>query len=75
MLTHFGPRVVFLGCEQFPISILYTAGWRYHLALAAGCPVIYKGHPVIHDTSKFSLELYFTKTVKNSGFIWNFPHM
>lgn len=51
MLTPLGPVVVF-GASNFPLAFS-TAGGDTISALAAGCPVIYKGHPAHPDTSKF----------------------
>lgn len=51
MLIPIGPVVVF-GASNFPLAFS-TAGGDTISALAAGCPVIYKGHPAHPDTSKF----------------------
>jgi NADP-dependent aldehyde dehydrogenase len=51
MLRPLGPVVVF-GASNFPLAFS-TAGGDTISALAAGCPVIYKGHPAHPDTSKF----------------------
>ncbi|MEP0713163.1 aldehyde dehydrogenase (NADP(+)) [Algoriphagus sp.] len=51
MLIPVGPVVVF-GASNFPLAFS-TAGGDTISALAAGCPVIYKGHPAHPDTSKF----------------------
>lgn len=51
MLTPLGPVVVF-GASNFPLAFS-TAGGDTISALAAGCPVIYKGHPAHPDTSRF----------------------
>ncbi len=51
MLVPLGPVVVF-GASNFPLAFS-TAGGDTASALAAGCPVIYKGHPAHPDTSKF----------------------
>ncbi|MDN3205256.1 aldehyde dehydrogenase (NADP(+)) [Algoriphagus sediminis] len=51
MLVPLGPVVVF-GASNFPLAFS-TAGGDTASALAAGCPVIYKGHPGHPDTSKF----------------------
>jgi NADP-dependent aldehyde dehydrogenase len=51
MLTPLGPVVVF-GASNFPLAFA-TAGSDTISALAAGCPVVYKGHPAHPDTSKF----------------------
>ncbi|MBW3467885.1 aldehyde dehydrogenase (NADP(+)) [Arthrospiribacter ruber] len=49
-LTSLGPVVVF-GASNFPLAFS-TAGGDTISALAAGCPVIYKGHPAHPETSK-----------------------
>lgn len=49
-LTPLGPVVVF-GASNFPLAFS-TAGGDTISALAAGCPVIYKGHPAHPETSK-----------------------
>lgn len=49
-LTPLGPVVVF-GASNFPLAFS-TAGGDTISALAAGCPVIYKGHPAHPKTSK-----------------------
>jgi len=64
MLTPLGPVVVF-GASNFPLAFS-TAGGDTISALAAGCPVIYKGHPAHPDTSKFVGECI-SKAVKKSG--------
>ncbi|WP_296704918.1 aldehyde dehydrogenase (NADP(+)) [Algoriphagus sp.] len=64
MLTPIGPVVVF-GASNFPLAFS-TAGGDTISALAAGCPVIYKGHPAHPDTSKFVGECI-SKAVKLSG--------
>ncbi len=48
-LTPLGPVVVF-GASNFPLAFS-TAGGDTISALAAGCPVIYKGHPAHPETS------------------------
>ncbi|MCE7055077.1 aldehyde dehydrogenase (NADP(+)) [Algoriphagus sp. AGSA1] len=50
MLTPIGPVVVF-GASNFPLAFS-TAGGDTISALAAGCPVVYKGHPAHPLTSK-----------------------
>jgi len=64
MLIPIGPVVVF-GASNFPLAFS-TAGGDTISALAAGCPVIYKGHPAHPDTSKFVAECI-SKAVKKSG--------
>ncbi|MEN2281778.1 aldehyde dehydrogenase (NADP(+)) [Algoriphagus sp. SE2] len=64
MLTPIGPVVVF-GASNFPLAFS-TAGGDTISALAAGCPVIYKGHPAHPDTSKFVGECI-SQAVKKSG--------
>lgn len=64
MLTPIGPVVVF-GASNFPLAFS-TAGGDTISALAAGCPVIYKGHPAHPDTSKFVGECI-SQAVKISG--------
>jgi len=49
-LSPLGPVVVF-GASNFPLAFS-TAGGDTISALAAGCPVIYKGHPAHPETSK-----------------------
>ena len=49
MLIPIGPVVVF-GASNFPLAFS-TAGGDSISALAAGCPVIYKGHPAHPETS------------------------
>jgi len=50
MLVPIGPVVVF-GASNFPLAFS-TAGGDTISALAAGCPVIYKGHPAHPQTSR-----------------------
>lgn len=50
MLIALGPVVVF-GASNFPLAFS-TAGGDTISALAAGCPVIYKGHPAHPQTSR-----------------------
>lgn len=64
MLTPLGPVVVF-GASNFPLAFS-TAGGDTISALAAGCPVVYKGHPAHPDTSKFVGECI-SQAVKKSG--------
>lgn len=64
MLTPLGPVVVF-GASNFPLAFS-TAGGDTISALAAGCPVIYKGHPAHPDTSKFVAQCI-TQAVEKSG--------
>ena len=64
MLTPLGPVVVF-GASNFPLAFS-TAGGDTISALAAGCPVIYKGHPAHPDTSKF-VGNCIAQAVKKSG--------
>ena len=64
MLTPLGPVVVF-GASNFPLAFS-TAGGDTISALAAGCPVIYKGHPAHPDTSKF-VGNCISQAVKKSG--------
>lgn len=64
MLTPIGPVVVF-GASNFPLAFS-TAGGDTISALAAGCPVIYKGHPAHPDTSKFVGECI-SQAVNKSG--------
>ncbi|MDG1276554.1 MAG: aldehyde dehydrogenase (NADP(+)) [Algoriphagus sp.] len=64
MLTPLGPVVVF-GASNFPLAFS-TAGGDTISALAAGCPVIYKGHPAHPDTSKFVGDCI-SQAVKKSG--------
>ena len=64
MLTPLGPVVVF-GASNFPLAFS-TAGGDTISALAAGCPVIYKGHPAHPDTSKFVGQCI-TQAVEKSG--------
>lgn len=54
MLTPIGPIVVF-GASNFPLAFS-TAGGDTISALAAGCPVIYKGHPAHPETSRIVAE-------------------
>lgn len=54
MLIPVGPVVVF-GASNFPLAFS-TAGGDTISALAAGCPVIYKGHPAHPKTSKVVAE-------------------
>ena len=54
MLTPIGPVVVF-GASNFPLAFS-TAGGDTISALAAGCPVIYKGHPAHPETSRLVAE-------------------
>jgi NADP-dependent aldehyde dehydrogenase len=64
MLTPLGPVVVF-GASNFPLAFS-TAGGDTISALAAGCPVIYKGHPAHPDTSKFVGQCI-TQALEKSG--------
>jgi acyl-CoA reductase-like NAD-dependent aldehyde dehydrogenase len=64
MLRPLGPVVVF-GASNFPLAFS-TAGGDTISALAAGCPVIYKGHPAHPDTSKFVGECI-KQAVEKSG--------
>jgi NADP-dependent aldehyde dehydrogenase len=64
MLTPLGPVVVF-GASNFPLAFS-TAGGDTISALAAGCPVVYKGHPAHPDTSKF-VGNCISQAVKKSG--------
>lgn len=64
MLTPLGTVVVF-GASNFPLAFS-TAGGDTISALAAGCPVIYKGHPAHPDTSRFVGECI-TQAVQKSG--------
>ncbi len=64
MLTPLGPVVVF-GASNFPLAFS-TAGGDTISALAAGCPVVYKGHPAHPDTSKFVGDCI-SQAVKKSG--------
>lgn len=64
MLIPVGPVVVF-GASNFPLAFS-TAGGDTISALAAGCPVVYKGHPAHPDTSKFVGECI-SQAVKKSG--------
>ncbi|EAZ82317.1 aldehyde dehydrogenase (NADP(+)) [Algoriphagus machipongonensis] len=64
MLTPLGPVVVF-GASNFPLAFS-TAGGDTISALAAGCPVVYKGHPAHPDTSKFIGECI-SQAVEKSG--------
>lgn len=64
MLTPIGPVVVF-GASNFPLAFS-TAGGDTISALAAGCPVIYKGHPAHPDTSKFVASCI-SQAVEKSG--------
>lgn len=54
MLTPIGPVVVF-GASNFPLAFS-TAGGDTISALAAGCPVVYKGHPAHPETSRLVAE-------------------
>lgn len=65
MLTPLGPVVVF-GASNFPLAFS-TAGGDTISALAAGCPVIYKGHPAHPDTSRF-VGNCISQAVQKSGF-------
>ncbi len=64
MLTPLGPVVVF-GASNFPLAFS-TAGGDTISALAAGCPVIYKGHPAHPDTSSF-VGSCISQAIKKSG--------
>jgi len=63
-LTPLGPVVVF-GASNFPLAFS-TAGGDTISALAAGCPVIYKGHPAHPETSKLVGQVIY-KAVIDSG--------
>jgi NADP-dependent aldehyde dehydrogenase len=63
-LTPLGPVVVF-GASNFPLAFS-TAGGDTISALAAGCPVIYKGHPAHPETSKLVGPVIY-KAVIDSG--------
>ncbi|MCH7411539.1 aldehyde dehydrogenase (NADP(+)) [Belliella sp. DSM 111904] len=63
-LTALGPVVVF-GASNFPLAFS-TAGGDTVSALAAGCPVIYKGHPAHPKTSKLVGSLI-TKAAQENG--------
>ncbi|MBN3520692.1 aldehyde dehydrogenase (NADP(+)) [Algoriphagus lutimaris] len=63
MLTPLGPVVVF-GASNFPLAFS-TAGGDTISALAAGCPVVYKGHPAHPDTSKFVGECISQAVIKS----------
>jgi acyl-CoA reductase-like NAD-dependent aldehyde dehydrogenase len=54
-LTPLGPVVVF-GASNFPLAFS-TAGGDTISALAAGCPVIYKGHPAHPKTSRLVADI------------------
>src|SRR5690606_4449013 len=54
MLVPLGPVVVF-GASNFPLAFS-TAGGDTASALAAGCPVVVKGHPAHADTSTMVAE-------------------
>ncbi|WP_192347084.1 aldehyde dehydrogenase (NADP(+)) [Algoriphagus sp. Y33] len=54
MLIPIGPVVVF-GASNFPLAFS-TAGGDTISALAAGCPVVYKGHPAHPETSRLVAE-------------------
>ena len=64
MLIPIGPVVVF-GASNFPLAFS-TAGGDTISALAAGCPVIYKGHPAHPETSRLVAECIH-KAVISSG--------
>ncbi|UJP66384.1 aldehyde dehydrogenase (NADP(+)) [Mongoliitalea daihaiensis] len=55
MLTALGPVVVF-GASNFPLAFS-TAGGDTISALAAGCSVVYKGHPAHPQTSLLVAEI------------------
>jgi NADP-dependent aldehyde dehydrogenase len=63
-LIPLGPVVVF-GASNFPLAFS-TAGGDTISALAAGCPVIYKGHPAHPKTSKLVGQVI-QKAVIDSG--------
>ncbi|MCH7400189.1 aldehyde dehydrogenase (NADP(+)) [Belliella sp. DSM 107340] len=62
-LTALGPVVVF-GASNFPLAFS-TAGGDTISALAAGCPVIYKGHPAHPKTSELVGQLI-SKAIEES---------
>ncbi len=64
MLRPLGPVVVF-GASNFPLAFS-TAGGDTVSALAAGCPVLYKGHPAHPETSRMVAEAIKT-AVRKSG--------
>ncbi|MCH7401317.1 aldehyde dehydrogenase (NADP(+)) [Belliella kenyensis] len=63
-LTAIGPVVVF-GASNFPLAFS-TAGGDTISALAAGCPVIYKGHPA-HPKTSLLVGSLISKAVQESG--------
>lgn len=64
MLVPIGPVAVF-GASNFPLAFS-TAGGDSISALAAGCPVIYKGHPAHPKTSLMVFEAI-QKAIKSAG--------
>src|ERR1044071_1892848 len=69
-----GPVVVF-GASNFPFAYS-TAGGDTASALAAGCPVIVKGHPMHPHTGELTARLI-AETAKAAGFpegVFSFLH-
>ena len=64
MLVPLGPVVVF-GASNFPLAYS-TAGGDTASALAAGCPVIVKGHPAHAETSQLVADCIFRALKKNN---------
>jgi len=64
MLIPLGPVVVF-GASNFPLAFS-VAGGDTASALAAGCPVVFKGHPAHPGTSQMVADAI-SKAVKKSG--------
>ncbi|PRY89098.1 aldehyde dehydrogenase (NADP(+)) [Mongoliibacter ruber] len=73
ILTPLGPVVVF-GASNFPLAFS-TAGGDTISALAAGCPVIYKGHPAHPETSKLVAQVIHKAVIDSNLPIGVFTHV